>query len=81
MTVAKKDLAPGEILDDFGGYAFHGTMDRAGEARKLDALPVGLAPGARMARPVKKGSVVAWSDVTLDEASPVVKLRRQQDTL
>ncbi len=79
MTVAKKDLAPGDVLDDFGGYTFHGTMDRAEEAKKANALPVGLAPGATIARRVRKGAVIAWSDVKLDESCTVVKLRRQQD--
>lgn len=81
MTVAKKDLAPGDALDDFGGYAFHGVMDRAEEARKLDALPVGLAPGAKLVRRVRKGAVIAWTDVRLDESCTVVKLRREQDAL
>ena len=81
MTVAKKDLEPGDVLDDFGGYTFHGTMDRAAEARSLDALPVGLAPGAKVIVPVKKGAVIRWADVKLDESSTVVKLRRQQDAL
>ena len=81
MTVAKRDLAPGEILDAFGGYSFHGTMDRAEEAKKLNALPGGLAPGAKVVKPVKKGSVLSWNDVALDESSTVTKLRRQQDAL
>jgi len=81
MTVAKKDLAPGEVLDGFGGYSFHGTMDRAEVAAQLGALPVGLAPGARLVKAVRRGSVVSWSDVQLDESSTVVKLRRQQDAL
>ena len=50
MTVAKRALEPGEQLDTFGGYTFHGVMDRAEEARALNALPVGLAPGAVIAR-------------------------------
>ena len=79
LTMAKKDLAPGETLDAFGGYTFHGSMDRAPEAEKLDALPVGLAPGAKLIRPVAKGAVISWQDVQLDESSTVVKLRRQQD--
>jgi predicted homoserine dehydrogenase-like protein len=54
-------------------------MDRAPEAEKLDALPVGLAPGAKLIRPVAKGAVISWQDVQLDESSTVVKLRRQQD--
>jgi predicted homoserine dehydrogenase-like protein len=79
MTVAKKDLKSGERLDDFGGYTFHGVMDRAEVARALNALPVGLAPGAEMVRPVPAGEILTWDDVRLDESSAVVRLRRQQD--
>ena len=50
MTVAKRDLQPGEMLDTFGGYTFHGVMDRAEVVRDLNALPVGLALGAQMVR-------------------------------
>ena len=81
MTVAKRALTPGDRLDDFGGYTFHGVMDRAQEVRALDALPVGLAPGAEVVRPVAAGGIVTWQDVTLEESSPVVILRRQQDAL
>lgn len=81
MTVAKRSLQPGETLDDFGGFMFHGVMDRAEVVRELRALPVGLAPGAQVMRPVAAGTVVTWDDVKLDEASTVVKLRRQQDEL
>lgn len=81
MTVAKRDLKPGETLDDFGGYTYHGVMDRAEEVRQMKALPVGLAPGAKVVRPVATGQILTWDDVRLDEASTVVKLRRQQDGL
>jgi predicted homoserine dehydrogenase-like protein len=79
MTVAKRDLKPGEKLDTFGGYTFHGVMDRAEIVRNLNALPVGLAIDAAMTRPVAKGEVITWDDVRLDEKSTVVKLRREQD--
>ena len=78
-TVAKKDLAPGDRLDDFGGYTFRGWMMRAEKARERNALPVGLAPDAVVSRPVKAGDTVTWDDVTLDDDAPVVKLRRAQD--
>jgi predicted homoserine dehydrogenase-like protein len=81
MTVTKRDLKPGDRLDDFGGYTFHGVMDRAEEAQALNALPVGLAPGAEVAKPVRAGKIVTWDDVRLDEGCTVVKLRRQQDAL
>jgi len=81
MTVAKRALQPGERLDDFGGYTFHGVMDHAEVARGLKALPVGLAPGAIVTRPVPAGQIITWDDVRLDESSRVVQLRRQQDAL
>ncbi len=81
MATAKRDLAPGEKLDTFGGYTFYGQIERAEEARKLNALPVGLAPGAVMVNLVKAGNVIAWTDVKLDESQTVVKLRREQDKL
>ncbi len=79
IAVAKRDLNPGDVLDDFGGYTTHGIMERAEEAYRLNALPVGLTPGARMTRAVSKGSILTWDDVELDEESAVVKLRRSQD--
>jgi predicted homoserine dehydrogenase-like protein len=79
MTVAKRTLTPGERLDDFGGYTYYGTIERAEIAGALNALPVGLAPGARVARLVTGGEIITWDDVQLDEESVVVKLRRQQD--
>ena len=81
MTIAKRDLRPGDRLDTFGGYTFHGAMDLAAEAARLRALPAGLAPDAVITRLVAKGEVVTWEDVKLDEASLLVQLRRQQDDL
>jgi predicted homoserine dehydrogenase-like protein len=81
MTVAKRDLRPGDRLDTFGGYTFHGVMDRAEIGRSLNALPVGLAPGAAVTRSIGRGEIITWDDVTLDEAATVVRLRREQDKL
>jgi predicted homoserine dehydrogenase-like protein len=68
-------------LDDFGGFSFYGIMDRAEEARRLNALPAGLACDAEMVRRVGSGEMLTWDDVRLDEESAVVKLRRQQDAV
>jgi predicted homoserine dehydrogenase-like protein len=81
MTIAKRTLVPGERLDDFGGYTYYGTIERAEIARSLNALPVGLAPGATVARLVPAGEIITWEHVVLDEESMVVKLRRQQDAM
>jgi predicted homoserine dehydrogenase-like protein len=81
IAIAKRDLKTGESLDDFGGYTFYGMMEEAATARRINALPTGLAPGAKMTRSVQGGEVITWDDVKLDEDSLVVSLRRQQDAL
>ena len=81
FTVAKRDIAPGESLDEFGGYTFYGLIDEARTTRQLNALPVGLAPGAVVKNPVTAGNFLTWEDVELDENSRVVQLRREQDQL
>lgn len=81
MAVAKRELKPGEKLDTFGGYTFYGTIDCAGEAKRINALPTGLAPGATIVRPIKADEVITWTDVDLDEESLLVQLRRKQDSM
>ncbi|MFW6180720.1 MAG: NAD(P)H-dependent oxidoreductase [Spirochaetota bacterium] len=79
LAVAKKSMRAGERVDDFGGYCFRGVIDRAGEARRINALPAALAPGARLKNPVWRDKIIAWDDVELDERSDLVRLRREQD--
>jgi len=81
MTVAKRNLVPGDVLERFGGYTTYGEIDLAEEARRINALPCGLSPGAKIKRPVAAGQIVTWEDVILDEESTLVKLRREQDAL
>jgi predicted homoserine dehydrogenase-like protein len=81
ITVAKRALKPGDRLDTFGGYTFYGLMDRASEAKRMNALPTGLAPDAVVLRAVAENQVVTWDDVKLDENSAVVRLRRDQDKM
>ena len=82
LTVAKKALQPGDALDTFGGYTFYGAIDRAEIVRGRER-PAGRPGARRQGRPPGRGrrQVITWDDVALDEASTVVKLRRQQDAL
>lgn len=81
MTAAKRDLHIGEHLDDIGGFTFHGIIECADIARELDALPIGLAPNAKIDRSIKVGEIITWDDVLLGEDQIVVKLRCEQDKL
>lgn len=81
IAIAKRNLKPGDVLDDFGGYTTHGLMVEASKAKQQNALPIGLTPHATMIRNVAKGQPLTWADVELDESSAVVRLRREQDAL
>ncbi len=63
VTIAKRDLRAGEVLDGVGGFTAYGLIDNAAAARAADALPMGLAEGARLLRDVPKDGLVRFADV------------------
>lgn len=64
VAVAKRDLRPGDTLDGEGGYTVWGKLLPAALSLAHDALPIGLAHGIRLVRPVAAGSVVCHGDVS-----------------
>jgi predicted homoserine dehydrogenase-like protein len=79
MTIAKRDLSEGEVLDRIGGGTHYGMIDRADVAEEMGALPLGLAMGSIMVQGVKKGEPVCYADIELPTDSTVVTLRKLQD--
>ncbi|NNC73936.1 MAG: hypothetical protein HKN93_00355 [Acidimicrobiia bacterium] len=79
ITIAKKDLRTGEVIDDFGGFSAYGLIEKADIASAENLLPMGLAPGAVLKRDIPLGQPLTYDDVELDEESTIVKLRRRQD--
>ena len=77
VATAKRDLAAGEVLDGEGGYTVWGKLLPAETSLRRGALPIGLADGVALKRPVAAGAQIGWSDVTVDEAAPAVRLRRE----
>jgi predicted homoserine dehydrogenase-like protein len=43
------------------------------------ALPIGLAHGVTLTRPVREGAVVSWNDVAIDATLPAVRFRREME--
>src|SRR6185369_5267891 len=76
VATAKKDLKPGEILDGEGGYTVVGRLMPAEASLQAGCLPLGLAHGWKMLRPVAAGQPLTWNDVACDANVPAVKLRR-----
>lgn len=79
VAVAKRDLAPGEMLDGEGGYTVWGRLMPAADSLAMGALPIGLAGGVAVTRAVKRGKVLTRADVALDTEDPALKLRDEME--
>ena len=79
ITVAKRNLKAGEVLDGSGGYTVNGLIEKAEVARAENLLPLGLADGVKLNRAVSQGEAISYDRVDLNEESFVLKLRRLQD--
>lgn len=82
VTVAKKDLKAGEHLDSIGGYTVYGVIDTFDNAKKQNALPIGLVnKKVVLKKDIKKGETITYDAVELDESSLILQLRRMQERL
>jgi predicted homoserine dehydrogenase-like protein len=79
VATAKRALKPGEVLDGEGGYTVVGKLMPAAASLEADALPLGLAHGWKVLRPVAAGQVVKWSDVAVDAGNTAVRVRREME--
>ena len=77
VTVAKRNLTAGEMLDGEGGYCVYAKLIPAARSLKLGALPIGLAHHVKLVRNVAAGEFVTAADVALDENSQAVRIRRR----
>lgn len=69
---AKRELEAGHTLDGIGGWDHYGLIDRS--VSSSGELPVGLAEGAVLRRPVVADQPVLLDDVDLDDSAPIVRL-------
>ena len=78
-AAAKRDLAEGEVLDGEGGFTVWGKLMPAAHSLSMGALPIGLAQGVKLTRPVVSGAVLTRADVALDETDEAVRIRREME--
>jgi predicted homoserine dehydrogenase-like protein len=79
VATAKRALKAGEVLDGEGGYTVVGRLMPAADSLGAGALPLGLAHGWKVLRPIAAGQVVKWSDVAVDAGNAAVRLRREME--
>lgn len=81
VAVAKRDLAPGDVLGEVGEADYYNRIYTFAEAQALRGLPMGLASGARVTTPVKAGTLLTLDSVAPDTSRFVYKLRQLQDEM
>jgi len=78
VSVAKKDLASGEILDGEGGFAARGRLAASKDSIGGNFLPLGLSDGARTKKSIKKDEFIKIDDVEINWKQEVLKAREYQ---
>ncbi len=79
-AVAKRDLAPGDTLDQIGEYTYRAWAMEVTRAQNALALPAGMLTGATVTAPIKKGELITGHNATLPKTR-IVELRRRQDEM
>ncbi len=79
VATAKRDLKVGEMLDGEGGYTVWGKLQPAAASLAMGGLPLGLAHGVKLLRPVQKGQCLRWADVALDTATHAYRIRKEME--
>jgi len=80
VATAKRDLAPGEMLDGEGGYTVWGKLLPASTSAAMGGLPLGLAHQVKVLRPVKKGQSLSWADVAIDTTTDAYRTRKAMES-
>jgi predicted homoserine dehydrogenase-like protein len=81
ITVAKRDLEAGEVLDGIGGFTCYGMIDNSDVCKAENLLPMGLSEECRLIRDVLKDEAITYADVELPTDRLCDKLRAEQDAL
>jgi predicted homoserine dehydrogenase-like protein len=81
VAVAKRDLVPGDRLDGEGGYTVWGRLMPAAASVKAQALPIGLAHGVSLVRPVARDQVLTLADIEPLPDSQALRIRREAEAM
>ena len=81
ISIAKKDLNIGDVLDGEGGFAARGRLVTSKGSIKNNYLPLGLTDGAIMKNKVKKNQYIKLNDVKINWKEEVLTAREYQKKL
>ncbi len=79
ITIAKRDLKEGEMLDGIGGFTCYGTLENSDICRSERLLPMGLSEGCRLTKDVPKDEAISYDDVNVPGGRLCDELRAKQN--
>jgi predicted homoserine dehydrogenase-like protein len=81
VGVAKRALRAGEKVSGLGSADIYGRIYQYAEACRLQAIPLGLAPGGTVRAPVAAGDILTAGNFEPDTGTLIYKLRQEQDRM
>jgi predicted homoserine dehydrogenase-like protein len=81
VTVAKRDLRRGEVLDGIGGFTCYGVIENTDASRQDLLLPMGLSEGCELVVDIAADSPIGYEHVRVPPGRLVDELRAEQESL
>ncbi|MCW6508106.1 NAD(P)H-dependent oxidoreductase [Lichenifustis flavocetrariae] len=79
VTVAKRDLQPGQTLEAIGLHDYRGFAMTWADARTEGAIPLGIAEKAKVMKPIKAGEKLTYDNCVPDDSLVVTQIRKRLD--
>jgi predicted homoserine dehydrogenase-like protein len=79
IAVAKRDLKVGETLGKIGETEYRAWAVTYEQGQTESALPLGLAEGAKVIKPINSGSYLTYQNCTPDQSLLVTQIRHRLD--
>lgn len=81
ITLAKRELKAGEVLDGMGGFTCYGELENSDVCLRENLLPMGLAEGCILRTDIRKDQAICYQDVVVPQGRLCDRLRQEQDRL
>jgi predicted homoserine dehydrogenase-like protein len=78
ITIAKRNLQVGDVLDGVGGFMAYGVIENAPISATQNLLPMGVSEGCRLLRNISKDQPITYADIELPQGRLCDQLRAQQ---
>lgn len=81
VSIAKRDLKAGERIGGIGSADIFNRIYTYADARRHQAIPMGIAGGGMARVDIGKGSMLTEDNFAADSATEIYRLRKMQDAL